>query len=311
MRILLTGGAGYLGSVIAPILAKKHKVTVLDNFLYQQWHVATYLASCGINVIEKDIRTNIVKYIKDSDIIIPLAAIVGAPACDKKPQETTEVNVNAITDIITNSNKNQLIIYPNTNSAYGTTPEGVICDENSPINPISHYAKTKQQSEETCLQHTNTIVLRFATVYGLSPRLRTDLIVNQFCFEAARTGVLPVFEGNFRRNFICVQDIGRLFDFILENVDKFNHHVYNVGNDDDNMTKYDLAKFVCDYNEANLQIDLQRKDGDLRDYEVSNKRLYDTGFYPMYTVQSQIPVISEFFKNNFKNFSNMYMFRNV
>lgn len=317
MNILVIGGAGYLGSVICTKLRQEgHNVTVIDNFLYQQWHIASYLASINIDVREYDITeqpysNSIEKLFHFADIIIPLQAIVGMPACAKNPELTQKINTDSIKYIVDRISPSKILLGINTNSSYGITPEGQITDENSPVNPISLYAETKQKAEEYILNHKNSIVFRFATVYGLSPRLRLDLLVNQFCFEASRTKKLSVFEGNFRRNFIHINDVANLFSYVVDNPSKFTEKIYNVGNDEDNMTKYDLAQLVCEHNNAELTIDTSRQDVDKRDYCISNERLYKTGFKPVYTIKNEIPIISRFLKNNFKNMKNFYFFRNA
>lgn len=315
MNILITGGCGFLGSVIAPKLAnlpEVKKITIIDNFLYKQWHVGTFLSTLPkIELRQGNVNSSAyIRLAQDSDVIIPLAAIVGMPACNKNEELAINTNQTSIQNLVKKLSS-QLIIYPNTNSAYGTTPQDVICDENYPLNPISLYSETKLKGEEAILSYNNSIGLRLATVYGLSPRLRLDLLVNDFCFQATRNLFLDIYEGNYRRNYLSIIDLADLFCYIIQNREKFSlQNTYNVGNDEDNRTKYDLAKEICEYNSCVVKINENKKDNDARDYAVSSKKLYQTGFKPQVKISDQIPIISDYFRYNLSN-ADLSIFKNV
>ena len=282
MRILITGGAGYIGSVLTPMLLQAgHEVTVLDNFLFGQ---STLLDCCQyptFNVVRGDCRDEALmkKLVAGADLIIPLAALVGAPMCnlDKVAAQTT--NYDAVKMLCGMVSKEQWIIMPVTNSGYGVGEKGKFCTEESPLKPISLYGVTKVQAEEEVLKRENSLSFRLATVFGLSPRMRTDLLVNDFVYRAVYDRAVVIFEGHFKRNYLHIRDIGRLFLHGIENFEKMKGKPYNAGLEDANLSKLELCaviqkhlpKFV--YLEAPIG-----EDPDKRDYIVSNQRLLGTGF---------------------------------
>ena len=213
-NILITGGAGYLGSILSEDLVKlNYSVTVVDNFLYKQASLNHLAAYKNFNVVKADVRdTNkLNKLVKKADIIIPLAALVGAPICEADPIGSETINKNAIIDLLNIKSKNQKVIMPTTNSAYGSGGHNHFCDETSPLNPISKYAKDKVLVEERLLEKENTVSLRLATVFGMSPRMRLDLLVNDFVYKAFNEKAIVLFEGHFKRNYIHVRDVSRAF----------------------------------------------------------------------------------------------------
>lgn len=287
-NILVTGGAGYLGSTMVPdLLNTGHKVTVLDNFMYEQNSLAHVCHHPNFNVLRGDIRLEetLLPLLKKADIIIPLAAYVGAPLCKKDPVGATSVNHDAILMMLKNLSKDQRIIMPTTNSAYGTGDENNFCTEDSPLRPISSYAIEKVKIEKEFMQHENAISFRLATVFGMSPRMRTDLLVNDFTYRAMYDRFVVLFEPHFKRNYIHVRDISRAFIHGIQNFDKMKGQIFNVGLSDANISKLELCqtiqKYIPDFlfPEASLA-----KDPDQRNYIVSNAKLEATGFKPMYSL---------------------------
>jgi nucleoside-diphosphate-sugar epimerase len=286
MKILITGAAGYIGSSLCQHIIKtlpNAKIVGFDNLYYNQWeYVKSYLEHPQIDFYNEDIldwSNNLINHIKTADYIICLAAIVGAPACDKIPALSTNINYTWYTHLLKQVTGRQKILYPNTNSGYGTTPEGSVCTESSPSNPISLYGKLKQNTELLLLKEYNNVVcFRLATVFVLSGRPRLDLLVNNFVYKVSKTNKLDIYDGNFRRNFISVHDICRAFVFGINNFDQMRGQVYNLGADSLNSTKLDFAKQIqkvlgCEIVEHN-----EKTDPDKRDYLVSSQKLYDLGF---------------------------------
>jgi nucleoside-diphosphate-sugar epimerase len=282
LKVLVTGGAGYLGSVLVPeMLAKGWAVTVLDSFLFQQ---ATLLDCCrydGFRIVRGDCRdaTVLEPLIGQADVILPLAALVGAPLCDYDPTAARTVNLDAVRLLIRLASPSQRIVYPTTNSGYGIGESGKFCTEDTPLRPISLYGVTKVEAEATVLDRGNSITVRLATVFGMSSRMRLDLLVNDFVYRAVHDRAVVVFQGHFKRNFIHVRDVARVFIHALEHFDSMAGRPYNVGLEDANLSKIELCeriqrqlpKFV--YLEAPIG-----EDPDKRDYIVSNARVASTGF---------------------------------
>src|SRR3990167_7356676 len=230
-NILVTGGAGYLGSTLVPsLLQAGHKVTVLDNFMFKQTSLHHVCHQPNFNVIKGDIRieSTIAPLLKTADIIIPLAALVGAPLCNMDPVGATTINHDAIVMMLKLMSKEQYILMPTTNSAYGTGDENNFCTEESPLRPISLYAKEKVKVEQELMQRENAISFRLATVFGMSPRMRIDLLVNDFTYRAVHDRFVVLFESSFKRNYVHVRDVSRVFQHAIANFDKMKGQIYNV-----------------------------------------------------------------------------------
>jgi nucleoside-diphosphate-sugar epimerase len=280
IRVLVTGGAGYIGSVLTEsLLFSGYQVTVLDNFMYGVPSLVSQCHHKTFSVVKGDVRDHALvnDLIKKHDVIIALAAIVGFPACKYDPVAANGTNDHAVKNIVFNASKDQLILYPCTNSGYGVGNSDV-CTEESPISPLSLYGRTKMEAEKYVLDHWNGYSIRFATVFGPSPRMRTDLMVNDFVLRATRDRALVLFESGFRRNFIHILDAVRVFRHLLVESNR-EYKLYNAGNSALNMTKMDLAKKIS-FHVPDLQIfdSESGSDPDKRDYVVSNGRLESTGF---------------------------------
>ena len=282
MNILVTGGAGYIGSVLVQILLKNNfNVTVLDNFLFKQKSLNQIKKNRQLNIVEGDVRDeSIIKdLVTKSDIIIPLAALVGAPLCDIKPKEAKEVNLNSMFLLKSILSKNQRVILPVSNSGYGIGKSGEFCTEESPLNPISLYGQTKVQSESIIMERENSISFRLATVFGMSPRMRIDLLVNYFVNKALTEKKIQIFEGHFKRNYVHIKDVANVFLFTIKNFEKMKSNTYNFGLEDANFSKIELAEKIKKYlNNFEIQISEFGKDPDKRDYIVSNKKILSTGY---------------------------------
>jgi nucleoside-diphosphate-sugar epimerase len=281
-RLLVTGGAGYLGSILCErLLAAGHRVTVLDNLMYGQHSLFHLCASPRFDFVLGDARDErtLASLVRDADVIIPLAAIVGAPACDRDPWLATSVNLDAIRRLNRLRGAGQLVIFPTTNSGYGSTGGDVPCTEDSPLQPVSLYGRDKVAAEAELLASPGTITLRLATVFGMSPRLRLDLLVNHFVHAAATDGYLVIFEKDFKRNFIHVRDVADCFVHCLDHADAMLGGAYNAGLDSANVSKAELARaiqahvprFQVHYSEVGT-------DPDQRNYVVSSERLRKAGW---------------------------------
>ena len=248
-----------------------------------------------------DIRNShkIKKIIKDFDVIIPLAGLVGAPLCSKFKKKTIETNYKAIKELINNKKNNQKIIYLNSNSGYGIGKKNTLCDENSPMNPISLYGLTKANAEKEVLKSNNFIVFRLATVFGVSYRMRPELLVNNFTYNALKYKKLSIYEPYFRRNFIHVRDVVRCILFALKNFQKLKNNVFNLGLSSANLTKIDLAKNVKKFiKETKIRVFNNKKDPDQRDYFVSNKKIEANGFKAKITLDEGIRELIDYYKLN-------------
>ena len=283
-RILITGGAGYLGSVLTPsLLALGHEVTVVDNLLFRQSSLADCCHHEGFQVVRGDCRDEALmkKLVAKADVIIPLAALVGAPLCDRDPMAARTTNFEAVDMLCRIVSTSQRILMPVTNSGYGIGEKGIHCTEETPLRPISLYGVTKVKAEEAILQRENSISFRLATVFGVSPRMRIDLLVNDFVYRAINDRAVVIFEGHFKRNYIHIRDVARVFIHGLDQFETMKGRPYNVGLDDANLSKLELCavikkhlpKFV--YLEAPIG-----EDPDKRDYIVSNARVAATGYKP-------------------------------
>ena len=281
-NILVTGGAGYLGSTMVPdLLAADHKVTVLDNFMFKQSSLNHCCYHPNFNVVKGDIRQKdtMSKLMKEADIIIPLAALVGAPLCNLDPIGATTINHDAIELMLKLLSKDQIVLMPTTNSAYGTGDKDNYCNEESSLRPISQYAIEKVEIEKKLMQHSNAISFRLATVFGMSPRMRIDLLVNDFTYRAVNDGFVVLFESHFKRNYIHVRDVSRVFQHALNNHENMKGEIYNVGLSDTNVSKKELCQHIQKQLPNFIYIDEQiRKDPDQRNYIVSNEKIEATGF---------------------------------
>ena len=280
--VLVTGGAGYLGSILCEhLLDSGYKVTVLDSLLFGQHPHMHFCSNPNYEFIFGDCRdkATLQKALKGVDVIIPLAAVVGAPACDRDPWMTREVNFDAIKLLNQLRSKEQLIIYPTTNSGYGAKTGDVFCTEETALEPISLYGQTKCDAEAEVLSSSNAMTLRLATVFGLSPRPRLDLLVNHFTYMAVTEGYLVVFEKDFKRNFVHVRDVADCFIHCIENAKAMSGRCYNVGLDSANVSKEGLALKIKEH-VPNFYIHFSEvgSDPDKRNYVVSNQRLREAGF---------------------------------
>lgn len=288
MKVLVTGGAGYLGSIlVGDLLAYDYDVTVLDLFMHGENSLAHYLYDPKLTVINGDCRDERIlgELVKKYDVIIPLAAIVGAPACDRDLNAAHWTNTHAIRLLRYRMSPAQRLVFPMTNSGYGTGGE-VECDENSPLKPVSFYGRTKVAAEEEVLRHENSVSFRFATLFGASPRMRTDLMVNDFVLRAVRERAITLFEPHFRRNFLHVRDAAAAFIFALQGDMR---GVYNVGDSAANMTKFELCGKIREHvPDCAVLIVENASDPDKRDYIVSNAKIEATGWKPVIPIDQGI-----------------------
>ena len=299
-NILVTGGAGYIGSILTEFLLDLgFNVTVLDNFMYKQSSLNHLCSRSGFQVVNGDIRNmaHVQPLLKNADVIIPLAALVGAPLCNKDVVGADTTNKEAIFNMLDKVSKEQRIIMPTTNSAYGSGDENNFCTEESPLNPISKYAIDKVKVEEMLMQRENSISYRLATVFGMSPRMRTDLLVNDLTYRAVNDGYVIIFEGHFKRNYIHVRDVCDAFIHAIYNFDKMKGEIYNVGLSSANVSKLELCeiikKQVPNFTIVEGEI---KKDPDQRNYIVSNAKLEATGFEPMYDLDFGIEELLKGYK---------------
>jgi nucleoside-diphosphate-sugar epimerase len=292
MRVLVTGGAGYIGSVLVPLLLRQgHQVTVVDSFLYGQSSLLDVCHDPNLTVMRADARDRAVmrRAIDGQDALIPLAALVGAPLCAREPEAACSTNVGAIELLLGLRSKDQKVLYPNTNSGYGIGQGDTFCTEESPLAPISLYGRTKCEAEQMVLQAGNSVTFRLATVFGVSPRMRLDLLVNDFTYRAVTDGFVVLFEAHFKRNYIHVRDVARAFLHALENFEVMQGEPYNVGLSDANLSKRELCERIQQqvptfyFSEAALG-----EDPDKRNYIVSNAKIEATGFRPQVSLDAGI-----------------------
>ena len=292
MKVLVTGGAGYIGSIFVPALLKeKHQVTVLDNFMYNQSSLMDCCADKDLTVVRGDARDKelIKRLLKNADAIVPLACLTGAPLCSRDPISAQSIIVDAVKLILDLRSKNQMILYPTTNSGYGIGEKGKFCTEETPLRPVSLYGKLKTEAEKAILDSGAGITLRLATAFGVSPRMRLDLLVNDFVYRAVTDRFIVLFEAHFKRNYVHVRDIAKAFIHCLSNFDKMKNEKYNVGLSDVNLSKLELCeeikKHVSEFYFVESQIG---EDPDKRDYIVSNEKIEKTGFSPDFSISDGI-----------------------
>jgi nucleoside-diphosphate-sugar epimerase len=311
MKVLITGGAGYLGSTLTEHLLKEgYEVTVFDNLMYKQLSLLHLFKKSEFKFIKGDVRNTeqLRVLVEGHDVIIPLAAIVGMPACKENPQMAVDVNYYHVRKIADFLRDDQQLIIPNTNSQYGSSPD--IITEDSPFKPLSLYAETKCDAEEYVLKRGNGIVLRLATVFGVSPRMRQDLLVNDFVYKSVTDGYLVLFEAHFKRNYVHVQDIARTFEFMIRNYNRCKGQVYNVGLSTANLSKLELAETIKKY-VPNLVIkqDDFKEDFDKRNYIVSNEKIEKLGWTPFYNLDYGIQQLIEAYQlvinYNNRSFTNL------
>jgi len=290
--ILITGGAGYLGSVLTPrLLQLGHKVTVLDSFIFRQYTLAECCAYENFQVIRGDCRNEKVlrKALQGMDYAIPLAALVGAPICNDDELGAISTNQEAVELLCSIAGKDQRIIYPTTNSGYGVGEKGKFCTEETPLRPISLYGRTKVKAEEAVLNRGNAITFRLATVFGISPRMRLDLLVNDFVYRAVNDRAVLIFEGHFKRNYIHIQDVANVFIHAINNFGTMQGKPYNVGLEDANLSKLELCAIIQKHLPQFTYIEAPiGEDPDKRDYIVSNQRILATGFKPQWDLNRGI-----------------------
>jgi nucleoside-diphosphate-sugar epimerase len=280
--VLITGGAGYLGSILCGrLLESGFRVTVLDNLSFGEQSLFHFCAEPRFEFVPGDVRDQalVERLTTEADILIPLAAIVGAPACDRDPALAQSVNLDAIRHLLRCRSQRQLVVYPTTNSGYGTKSGADFCTEETPLEPISLYGRTKVQAEAAVLESSNTITLRLATVFGMSPRMRLDLLVNHFVYEAVTRRSLVLFEKDFKRNYVHIRDVADCFVHCIGHADQMVGRPYNVGLDSANLSKEELAQKVGRHvKDLTILVAELGRDPDQRNYIVSSERLKGAGF---------------------------------
>jgi nucleoside-diphosphate-sugar epimerase len=281
VNILVTGGAGYIGSILVPeLLEAGHKVTVIDNFMYRKPSLANSISNPNLELVYGDIRNQSLmkSLINKADIVVPLAAIVGAPACDKDPIQASSVNKDATIWLFNQLSSEQQIIMPTTNSAYGSGDKNNYCDENSELKPLSLYAKDKVEVEKVLMNNPLATSFRLATVFGVSPRMRLDLLVNNFMYRAMTDKFVILFEGHFKRNYVHVRDVTRAFRFAIDNTELVKGDIFNFGLSEANISKQELCEAIKKIIPEFTYLDAPlAKDPDQRNYVVSNAKIESRG----------------------------------
>lgn len=291
-HVLVTGGAGYIGSVLCKqLLDRGHRVTVLDSFLFRQNSLLDCCAYEAFRVVRGDCRDEriVTDLLREADIIIPLAALVGAPLCNRDRIGAYSINFEAVHMLTKLASQQQQIIFPVTNSGYGIGQPGVPCTEESPLRPISLYGETKVKAERVVLDRGNAITLRLATVFGASPRMRMDLLVNDFVWRAVHDRAVVVFEGHCKRNYIHIRDVVKAFLHAMDHFESMKNRAYNVGLDDANLSKLELCQEIRRHIPQFVFFEAPiGEDPDKRDYIVSNERILSTGFRPDWSLERGI-----------------------
>jgi nucleoside-diphosphate-sugar epimerase len=281
-KFLITGAAGYIGSILTPrLLAAGHEVIALDTYARGDTTLAASCAEPGFTPVKGDTRNEELmrEWVSKADVVIPLAALVGAPLCKQDPLNAQSINSDAVRMIVKMLSKDQKIIYPTTNSGYGVGQKDQFCTEETPLNPISLYGTSKCEAEKAILDSGNGITLRLATVFGMAPRMRIDLLVNDFTWRAVTDRAVVIFEGHFKRNYIHIRDIAKAFHHAFDNYESMNNNAYNVGLSNANLSKLELCAKVQQHvpNFVYLEAPIG-EDPDKRDYIVSNAKIEATGF---------------------------------
>jgi nucleoside-diphosphate-sugar epimerase len=277
--------------LVPELLRLNYQVTVVDNFMFKQASLNNLCTDKNFEIINGDIRDKklMKTLINKNDVIIPLAAIVGAPLCNKDPYSAQSINYEAIKEMFSYVSKNQFIIMPTTNSAYGTGDKNNFCNEESPLKPISKYAIDKVEIEKILMSRENAISYRLATVFGMSPRMRIDLLVNDFTYRAFHDSAMIIFEGHFKRNFIHVKDVVNAFIHSLNNLDKLKSEIFNVGLSDANLSKIELCEEIKKHIPNFTYVEEKlKKDPDQRNYIVSNEKIEKTGFRPKFSLSDGV-----------------------
>jgi len=290
MKVLITGGAGYIGSELIEYLLPRFDVTVVDNLMYDASSLLRYTQNPRFKFVRADIRDlkTLKKLLDSHDIIIPLAALVGFPLCDRDPRDAHEINFEVNQWIADTKSDDQLVIYPCTNSGYGVSRDGSVCTEESPLNPISLYGKTKVAAEGAYKNVENHVTFRLATVFGPSARMRTDLLVNNFTLKALKERLLVLYECEFMRNYVHIADVCRAFTYVIDNWENCKNDTYNVGNDAINMNKLQLAQKIQEHLPLEIIKAEFTSDPDVRDYIVSSEKFYSKGFECQYDLDDGI-----------------------
>lgn len=310
-KVLITGGAGYIGSMLSTkLLSLGHKVTIVDLLKYDKGSINHLYFNKNFELICDDVRKKSLmkRLVKKHDFIIPLAALVGAPLCEKFKKDAVSTNLGTIKTLCEITTKKNKVIYLTTNSGYGIGEKDKYCDENSPLNPISLYGRTKCDAEDLVrAKIKNHVCFRLATVFGHSYRMRSDLLVNNFVNTTIKKKKLTLFEPHFRRNFIHVRDVVNAIIFTMKNFNKLKNDVYNLGLSSANISKIMLAKRIQkQYKKLKIKIVTNRKDPDKRDYFVSNKKIEKKGFKATITLDEGISELIQIFKNDKNKVINNY-----
>ena len=292
MHILVTGGGGYIGSTLVPyLLSQGHHVTVIDNFMYQQNCLLDCCFDKKLTIIRGDVRDRklLSEWVPSVDAILPLACLTGAPLCNREPETAKAVNFDAVRTIADLMSSQQMLVFPSTNSGYGIGKKDIYCDEETPLQPVSIYGRLKVEIESFLLDKGNCVTFRFATLFGISPRMRLDLLVNDFTYRACVDRFIVLFEPHFKRNYLHVRDAARAFVHVLTNYEKMKGHPYNVGLSDANLSKWELCELIQKHIPGFCFMVAEiGEDPDKRNYTVSNQRIEATGFKPIVSLDEGI-----------------------
>lgn len=310
MKVLVTGGAGYIGSILVPeLLKREYEVIVYDNFMFKQSGLNNICYDPQFHIVKGDIRdlNKLTPHLKCADVVIPLAALVGAPLCNQDPYTATSVNYQATLDMLKELSANQWVLMPTTNSAYGVGEANNFCTEESPLHPISHYAKEKVKIEEELMALPNAVSFRLATVFGMSSRMRTDLLVNDFVYRAVHDRAVVLFESHFKRNYVHIRDVCRVFLHAIDNFAQMKGQIYNVGLSSANLSKKELCDRIKRHLPHFTFVEAPiGEDPDKRDYIVSNEKIEKTGFTPQFSLDAGIKeLIKGFTMIKNANYSNV------